>query len=93
MLNILFRPEAFFGYLAFITSLIGLLPQVYKAYMTKSTTDISFIMLWNYIVCSLAWIMHSWYTQSFVVLFSNIAGLSISLISLLQKCYYDARKI
>ncbi|WP_410520906.1 PQ-loop domain-containing transporter [Candidatus Tisiphia endosymbiont of Sialis lutaria] len=29
--------EEFFGYIALITSLIGLLPQVYKAYITKST--------------------------------------------------------
>ena len=33
--------EVFFGYIALITSLIVLLPQVYKAYITKSTHDIS----------------------------------------------------
>ena len=83
--------EVFFGYIALITSLIGLLPQVYKAYITKSTHDISMLMLVNYLVCSVAWIVHGIYQGSTFVVASNVAGLIISLISITQKRYYDAK--
>lgn len=83
--------EEFFGYIALITSLIGLLPQVYKAYVTKSTHDISMLMLINYMVCSVAWIAHGYLQGSEFVFWSNVAGLGISLISIIQKYYYDAR--
>lgn len=85
--------EPFFGYIALITSLIGLLPQVYKAYMTKSTEDISMAMLVNYAICSIAWIVHGLMNGSSFVVWSNIAGLIISIISVVQKLCYDAQKI
>ncbi|WP_264337847.1 PQ-loop domain-containing transporter [Wolbachia endosymbiont (group B) of Dolichovespula media] len=44
--------EECFGFIAFITSLIGLLPQVYRAYITKLTRDVSMLMLVNYLICS-----------------------------------------
>ena len=84
--------ENFFGTLALITSLIGLLPQVYKAYRTQSTQDVSLIMVINYVVCSVAWIVYGLYQGSSFVVWSNIAGLIISFICLTQKIYYD-RKI
>ncbi len=87
----MYNIEEFFGYIALITSLIGLLPQVYKAYITKSTHDISMLMLVNYLICSVAWIAHGYYQGSVFVVLSNIAGLMISMISIIQKCYYDAR--
>ncbi|NEV49341.1 hypothetical protein EUZ93_02365 [Wolbachia pipientis] len=83
--------EGFFGFVALITSLIGLLPQVYKAYVTKLTRDISMLMLVNYLICSLSWIGYGLYQSSIFVVLSNIAGLVISIISIIQKCYYDAK--
>lgn len=88
--NIVFGIEEFFGYLAVVTSLIGLLPQVYKAYVTKSTHDISMLMLMNYLVCSIAWIVYGLCQHSVFVVASNVAGLVISIISIIQKRYYDA---
>lgn len=85
--------EAFFGYLALITSLIGLLPQIYKAYVTKSTQDISGLMLANYVLCSVAWIVYGYFQEAKVVILSNLVGLLISILSIAQKYYYDARKI
>jgi MtN3 and saliva related transmembrane protein len=89
----MFNFEVLFGYVAFMTSLIGLLPQVYKTYLTKSTADLSALMLANYVLCSIAWIVYGCYQNSKVVLFSNVVGLIISLISIGQKYYYDARKV
>ena len=88
MINI----EKIFGFIALFTSLIGLLPQTYKAYVTKSTKDLSMLMLINYLVCSISWIIYGYYQSSNFVIASNIAGLIISIISIIQKLYYDKRQ-
>ena len=87
----MFTIENFFGSIALVTSLIGLLPQVYKAYRTSSTQDVSLIMVINYVVCSIAWIVYGLYQGSQFVVWSNIAGLVISVICLIQKIYYDRK--
>jgi MtN3 and saliva related transmembrane protein len=79
------------GSVALVTSIIGLFPQVYKSYQTKSTDDISMIMLINYLVCSLAWIVHGVYTDSKFVIYSNIIGSILSGISIAQKTIYDRK--
>lgn len=79
------------GIVAFITSFIGLLPQIYKSLKTKSTQDISMLMLINYLFCSVAWIIYGGYTDSFFVLASNVVGLLTSFILILQKSYYDGK--
>ncbi|WP_250295016.1 PQ-loop domain-containing transporter [Wolbachia endosymbiont of Oedothorax gibbosus] len=48
--------EECFGFIALIASLIGLLPQVYKAYVTKLTRDVSMLMLVSCLICSLSWL-------------------------------------
>ncbi len=84
--------ESISGSLAFITSFIGFLPQIYKAIQTKSTDDLSMTMLINYLVCSIAWIIYGSSTESFFVLSSNIVGLVTSVILIIQKRYYDAKR-
>ncbi|MDR1391143.1 MAG: hypothetical protein LBI95_02105 [Holosporales bacterium] len=81
--------EKVFGGIAFATSVIGLVPQIYKSFKTKSTGDISMIMLWNYFVCSASWIIYGLMVNSSFVIWSNVVGLITSLISILQKRYYD----
>jgi len=79
----------FFGYIAMITSIIGLAPQIYKTYKSKSSKDISMSMLFNYFTCSLAWIGYGTLTGSTFVVYSNVLGLLTSIISIVQKRYYD----
>ncbi|KTD71434.1 MULTISPECIES: SemiSWEET family sugar transporter [Legionella] len=81
----------FSGLIAFITSFIGLLPQIVKSLKTKSTQDLSMIMLINYLICSVAWIIYGSNTDSFFVISSNVVGLIVSLLLILLKRYYDAR--
>ncbi|WP_131778710.1 SemiSWEET family sugar transporter [Legionella bozemanae] len=81
----------FSGIVAFITSFIGLLPQIIKSLKTKSTQDLSMIMLINYLVCSAAWIIYGSSTDSFFVLSANVVGLLVSLLLILLKRHYDAR--
>jgi len=80
------------GLIASITSVIGLTPQIYKTYKTKSAQDLSSLMLWNYFICSLAWIIYGNYTDSSFVTISNIIGLVSCVISIMQKKYYDKRQ-
>jgi len=81
--------ENFFGTIALVSSIIGLLPQIYKSFKTKSTNDISLIMLLNYLVCSVSWIVYGICTNSSFVVWSNIVGLITSAISIIQKKRYD----
>lgn len=79
------------GSIAFITSMIGLFPQIYKALKTKATTDISMLMLINYFVCSVAWIIYGYQTESGFVQSSNILGLISCIILIIIKCVYDKK--
>lgn len=79
------------GIVAFITSFVGLLPQIVKSLKTRSTQDLSMIMLINYLICSLAWIIYGSSTDSFFVIASNVVGLIISLLLILLKRHYDTR--
>lgn len=81
--------QSLFGAIALITSFVGLLPQSYKAYKTRSTHDISMAMLLNYIICSAAWIIYGSCIQSSFVIISNIVGLASALLLVFQKKYYD----
>lgn len=83
--------QQLFGFIAFMTSLIGLLPQVYKAYITKSTQDVSLSMLINYLIGSMSWIIYGIYEGALFVTFSNIAGSFVSIISIVQKKIYDKK--
>lgn len=79
----------FFGTIALITSIIGLSPQVYKSYKTKSTQDVSMLMLINYLVCSVAWVVHGYYIESNFVVWSNIIGTFLACLSIGQKFFYE----
>lgn len=80
----------FFGLVASITSFVGLLPQIYKTYRIKSAQEISSLMLYNYLVCSLAWVLYGACTSTYFVLYSNILGLISCGVSIFQKRYYSA---
>ena len=78
----------FFGLIAFITSFIGMLPQIYRTYILRSASEISTIMLANYLICSGSWVVYGYLTGSSVVVYSNVSNLLCALILLLQKNHY-----
>lgn len=82
-----------FGTIALITSIIGLLPQVYKSYRTKSTKDVSMLMLVNWFICSSAWIVYGIGTSSDYVVWSNILGALFAFIAISQKIVYEKRQL
>ena len=79
------------GSIAFITTVIGLFPQVYKSIKTCSTDDISMLMLLNFFVCSIAWIIYGAYASSLFVEASNILALVSCLLLMLLKTMYDKK--
>lgn len=81
--------QSAFGTIALATSFIGLLPQSYKAFKTKSTHDISMAMLLNYLICSLAWIIYGMCIHAGFVISSNIVGVASCVLLIWQKAYYD----
>jgi MtN3 and saliva related transmembrane protein len=89
MIQYLCTVENLSGGVALVTSIIGLFPQVYKSYRTKSTIDISMIMLINYLVCSIAWIIHGISTNAAFVIYSYSVGTILSGVSIIQKIVYD----
>ena len=46
------------GFVGSICSAIALTPQIYKVYQTKSAKDISLLMLLNYLICSVSWMIY-----------------------------------
>lgn len=81
--------EKIFGDIAFVTTVIGLLPQVIKSYQTKSVGDLSMFMLVNCWVCSLAWLVYAVCIHAQIMLWSEAFCLIVSTISVYQKITYD----
>ena len=82
-----------FGVIAFITSTIGLLPQLVKALRIRSTHDISMAMLINYFICSLSWIIYGSFMHASFVIGSNIFGVLSSCMLIFFKWHYDYQLI
>ena len=80
--------KEFFGYVALITTIIGLMPQVYKTYKTKSAKDLSSLMIWNCLICASAWLIYGIFIKDKMVAISNILALITSVILLIQKQKY-----
>lgn len=78
-----------FGYIALTTTIIGLMPQIYKTYKTKSAKDLSLLMLWNCFVCATSWLIYGIIVKDKMVTISNILALGTSIILIVQKNKYD----
>ena len=78
-----------FGTIALITSIIGLMPQVIKAHKTKSTKDVSMLMLINYLVNSVAWVVYGGCIGSLYVVLSDVLCVVMSGIAIMQKLTYE----
>jgi MtN3 and saliva related transmembrane protein len=77
------------GFVGSVCSAIALTPQIYKIYKTKSVNDISLLMLFNYLLCSVSWMIYGIYISSNFIIFSNIVSFLCTSILITQKKYYD----
>ncbi|MDR0630713.1 MAG: hypothetical protein LBF70_01630 [Holosporales bacterium] len=83
--------EGFIGYIASVSTVIGLIPQTIKSFKVKSTIDVSMVMLINFLVCSVSWAIYGKLTNTCFVLWSNIFSTMVAITSIIQKKYYDKR--
>lgn len=81
------------GFIASFTSTISLVPQIYKTYKTKSVEDLSLIMLINFFLCSISWVIYGILTDTKSVLITNVIMTLFSLIMLIFKIKYQPVKI
>ncbi|MDR1475912.1 MAG: hypothetical protein LBI20_01150 [Holosporales bacterium] len=83
--------ENVLGAMASVTTVIGVVPQVCKSFKTKSTNDVSMIMLVNCLLCSISWAVYGLCcTGDCYVVCSNVFGTIVACISIWQKWYYDS---
>lgn len=80
------------SFLACATSTVSLVPQVYKTYKSKSVEDLSSVMLWNFCICSLLWIVYGITTDSITVWVTNVIMLIFSIILVYFKVKYERKK-
>lgn len=79
------------GIVASITEVIGFFPQIYKVQKTKSVEDLSTLMVVNFLICSLAWVIYGVMTDSSYVAITNAAALAASFVLLAQKLYFQRK--
>ncbi len=76
------------GLVASLTSVIGFIPQMIKIKKSKSTHDISLLMLLNFFVCSVAWVIYGYCTSAFYVTLTNVISSFFCIVLIYQTFYY-----
>lgn len=77
------------GFLAAFTSTISLVPQIIQSFRTKSVSDLSVWMLWNFLFSSLLWCVYGAMIISFAVVCTNLIMTLFSVWLLILKVKYD----
>lgn len=72
-----------------ITSNIAFIPQIYKSYKTKSVNDLSTLMLLNFLICSIAWIIYGLHIEDVTVWFTNCIMTFFNIVLLVLKVKYE----
>ena len=78
----------YYGYLAAFLTTIAFLPQVLRIYRTKSSDDVSIVMLILFITGLLFWVVYGFLSSSLPVLVANVITLIFNLSILLMKFIY-----
>ena len=76
--------------IASTTSVVSLIPQIYRTYHLKSANDISIWMLINFVICSISWIIYGLITGAFSVWATNVIMLVFAIILLVFKVRYTS---
>ncbi|MFK7973305.1 MAG: SemiSWEET family sugar transporter [Rickettsiaceae bacterium] len=77
------------GFIASFTSVISLVPQIIKSYRTKSVSDLSILMLINFLICSVCWTIYGVLIDATSVWVTNIIMTVFSFVLLIFKHKYD----
>lgn len=77
------------GFFAALTSTFSLFPQIVKIYKTKSTRDLSYFMLANFLLTSSFWVAYGGLISSQPVLVANVICVISSVWLIQLKWKYD----
>lgn len=77
------------GFLAAFTSTISLVPQIIQSFRTKSVSDLSVWMLWNFLFSSILWFVYGIMIVSFAVICTNLIMTLFSMWLIILKFRYD----
>ncbi len=78
----------YYGYFAAFLTTIAFLPQLLRIYRTRSSDDVSILMLVLFIIGLSFWIVYGFLSSSIPVLVANIVTLILNLLILLMKFIY-----
>ena len=77
-----------FGYAGMVTGVTFMLPQVLKAYKTRSVEDISWGMLVIFFFNCIFWATYGYLIGALPIILTNLAALGITLILIRLKIRY-----
>jgi|JFJP01.1.fsa_nt_gi MtN3 and saliva related transmembrane protein len=77
------------GFIASITSVISLIPQIVKSYKTKSVGDLSILMIVNFLISSISWALYGILIDAVSVWATNIVMTVFAIILMKLKFKYD----
>lgn len=80
------------SFVAIFTSIVSLIPQLYKTYKSRSAEDLSMCMLINFFICSLSWIAYGVITESLSVWLSNLIMIIFSALLIFFKIKFKKIK-
>ena len=73
------------------TSVLSLIPQIYRTYQLKSASDLSILMLINFLVCSLSWVAYGGLTGMVSVWATNVMMTIFSIVLIVFKIRYTPK--
>ena len=79
--------------IASITPIFSLVPQIIKIYKSRSSKDLSLLMLINFLVCSLSWIAYGFLTETETVWITNLIMTIFTIILIIFKIRYTPNAV
>ncbi len=76
------------GWIAVVVTAAQFMPQVIKAYKTKSLADVSTKMYFMVVLSTLLWITHGLYVADPVIITANVSVMLCALVILWMKALY-----
>ncbi|MCP5506055.1 MAG: PQ-loop repeat-containing protein [Chlamydiales bacterium] len=82
----------FISIVASTTSIISFIPQIIQTYRTRSAKDLSLLMLVNFLICSLSWIVYGIITRTWTVWMTNVIMTIFTVVLIVLKIRYSPQK-
>ena len=81
------------GYLAGITQTVRTVPQIFSSLRTKSTRDLSFLMVLLSVFGTLLWLIYGLFSGSMPIIITDSIGLVLLVFLLIIKIKFDKIKL